>query len=202
MVISESNNIISRICALFVLAVITIAGADSAYGQSRPFDTIHFGVAGGLDFVETEIHETWTIPAVAGIYIASPFYAGQAVISATYLPASSRSGDVTDFWALYAGAGLDYPLKINNRIEFVPGFRFGSMYMNFKDEPVDFRKEESEIFVGAELGLVTTITPSAKLKFSSTLLHTFTDVPIDVSLFNLGIEYRIKTPGWLRNVLQ
>lgn len=166
------------------------------------FDSIQFGLTGGTDVVDTQLHETWSIPGIAELSIATPFYVGEASIRVTYLPASSRSVEVTDFWALYSGAGLAFPIGLNDRVKLAPEFRFGSMYMNFEDETVNFRKEESEIFIGGRLALSAAVSPRTDIELSTTLLHTFTNSPVTVSAVNVGVQYRIETPGWLKKILQ
>ncbi len=199
---ARSDSKVFRLAGILVFTLGFWSPTNAALAQGEAFDTIQFELAGGPDMVKTQLHETWSIPGVVELGVSTPFYVGEAKLNATYLPASSRSAEVTDFWAIYAGAGLAFPIPLNDRIKVSPEVRFGSMYMNFADETVDFRKEESEIFVGGRLALSAAVTHRTAVEISTVFHHTFTGIPINVSVINVGLQYRIETPGWLKRVLQ
>lgn len=199
---NKSSLFWSKLLATASIGLAVTTGVPATANAQDAFDTIQFGLTGGTDVVDTRLHETWTIPGIAELSLVTPFYIGEASIRVTYLPASSRSVDVTDFWALYSGAGLALPFEVSDRVQLSPEFRFGSMYMNFADETVNFRKEESEIFIGGRLALSAAVSNRTNVELSTTLLHTFTNAPITVSTINVGVQYKIETPGWLKRVLQ
>lgn len=165
---------------------LAIRGSALRIRPDARFDTLYSAHLGGRLEVET--------PAGFGVFALS---AERATFAARHLP--SR----TDFDATILALGWGLPAVTTPSVRLSAGGRVGEMLMGFHDTTVDAGvRNESELYLGVYATATLRLPHRLGLTASASYGHVHLNVPLHLASFTAGLEYRVDTPAWLRDILR
>ncbi len=174
-----------------------------AFGQSEgPFEFVDVGVSVAPHIASGSISDNWSTAPAYGVHFSSPFYVGVVSLEANYSYFRSRGSELTDFWSLFVGAGWGPELVVEERFTFQPSLVFGNAYMHFVEEPVDFRRRESEFYYGIKTLASVAVGHNVAVGVSHQWTHTFTSTPIRLSTVGAHVRIRFGTPSKVVSALK
>jgi hypothetical protein len=193
----------TRVTQLFMLLVLIpcfgLGAVMDANAQDEAFSTVTLGVNVAKDVNKADFQQTWSTRLAADVYAETPFYFGIVRLSARYFQASSPS--LTDIRTLHMRASWGPDFRINSRIRGMAAVSMGSFYMSFEDEPVSYRKSESELVFGASTGMVVDLSSRISWEISAEWARAFTSTPLDFLFVSSGFRYTLASPKWLKSFL-
>lgn len=198
---SRSNPSEQSAQGLFVFAVfvLSVLLPVRAVAQEQAFSTISFGANVSKDVGNANFQRLWSSRLAMDAYTEVPFYFGHVRLAARYMQALSPT--LTDIRTLHMRAAWGPRLELTNRIDVSSSVSVGSLYMSFEDEPVDYRRSESELAFGAAVAVGIRISPRITWEVSSEWTHAFTSTPLDFVFVSSGLRYEFRSPDWLKTFL-
>lgn len=193
--------LIQRLLACGVAAVAVCCGVlQSAAAQARePFSTVGVSISVSRDLAAATFQESWDTTPAIDIAATMPFYIGE--IRASVRVVHAHAAELTDINSAFVNVGWGGSLPIAGRVRAHASLSAGSMYMSFVDEPVSFRKSESELAVGLRTGMTAAVGPNMKMLIWTEWQHAFTSTPVDFVFAGVGFQYDFAAPDWLRRFL-
>lgn len=195
----SGRSVWSRAIALILLSAFTASVIALPANAQDAFSRIGFGADIAKDVRHADFQKIWSTGLAADVYAETPFYLGQVRIAARYLHAVSTS--VTDIRTLHVRASWGPVVPLGNRVVVTPAVSVGNLLMSFQDEPVSFRRQESELAFGASAGFAVRISDNLSWVVSTEFVHAFTSRPVDFTFVSSGIKYELHSPDWLRRFL-
>lgn len=179
--------------------VLTLYSPPAALAQDGAFSTISFGANVAKDVSNSDFQRIWSSRLAVDTYAEMPFYVGNVRLAARYLQAISPT--LTDIRTLHMRAAWGPRFELTDRLDVSSSVSVGSLYMSFEDEPVDYRRSESELAFGASVAMGLQITSRISWELSTEWAHAFTSRPLDFVFVSSGLRYQIRSPEWLRTFL-
>lgn len=180
-----------------------LAPASLPAQAAAPFST--FGVSGAvtLDVGRDRLRELWRPGHGGMVRLATPFYAGSVAISAQLAHFRARGDEQPDFRAITRAAEWNAVLPMRGGAEAFAGVQLGAMDMTFLGPAAQTgNPDENELLVGAQGGLSVPVHGGVGIALTVSRRRVLTHVPIDLDYTSAGLEYRARTPAWLRGVLE
>lgn len=176
--------------------------APHVRAQNGAFEYVDVSANVASHIATGSLADFWDSSPALGVTLSSPFYSGVVTLDASYAYATARSEDLTDFWTFFTGLGWGPTVDLNRWFSIQPSVVLGNTYMNFVDEEVDFRRRESEFFVGFRTTVSTEIARGLALGVSHSWTNTFTETPIRLSRVGVHARIRIGLPGTVAEALK
>jgi len=172
-----------------------------AQQRPEPFSTITLSVAGTQNLNRNFLHTFWKPGTGAEGRFSTPFYLGFVEVGGA-LHRYRADGDVPDFDALllYAGWGLGADVVRQVRVE--GSVRVGNYRMTFDDNTFAGVRTESELALMAQARL--SLRPVGPVSFfaAGSYLQAYTFVRLKLWYASAGLSVRLRSPGWLQEVLR
>ncbi|MBA3890236.1 MAG: hypothetical protein H0X64_06875 [Gemmatimonadaceae bacterium] len=189
---------------LLLVADTTSLGAQApASPHSRaPYSSLTVSVAASRQASSGRLDDYWDAGRGVRIDIHTPFYLGDAGLTATTLRYATRTASQPGFRAIVAGANWRFPIGTTARLRPALSVEAGNFMTIFDgDQPKGLGKE-SEIYAGGGASLGVAIAAGTAAVFGADARHVFTSTPIRMVSLHAGIAHTFATPGWLRAVIE
>lgn len=192
----------ARAAAAAALVLVASFSPLAAQQRAVPFDSITLGLSVVRNVGRNSFHEQWSPRTGVGVRAMMPFYAGVAEAGVEQLGFRSRRAPVPGFSGRYYFVGWGVELAPAPRLVLSPAFRFGTYAMRFDDPTLpEGRRDESEV----ALELVSRASWRAGAKWGVTVSGQYRVVLTEPRIQHLnltaGLARTLKTPAWLRDVL-
>ncbi len=182
----------------FVTLTVIPFGNAAAQGR-EPFSTVGISISISQDFASSDFQRSWDTTPAIDVSAAMPFYFGE--IRASVRAIHAHSSELTDINSAFVNVGWGGSMQVAGPVRAQASLAAGSMYMSFVDEPVSFRRSESELAVGVRAGLSAAVHSNMQVLLWTEWQHAFTSTPVDFVLAGVGFQYDFPAPGWLRRFL-
>ena len=188
-----------RIIILYLISLLLSGPSILPAENAAVFHTLN--LAGDIQFNlnRNEFHNYWRPGKGLGVEIETTYYVGHLIAGSQIISYLGRS-DYPAFKGLfvYAGWGLAKPLGRNSRVS--SAILLGNELMLFEFGPGEVR--ESELQMGLSVKATTSLNGrlAAHVTYSRLLLLTHRRIVRD--FVGLGLDYTMKTPQWLQNLLR
>lgn len=186
------------IIAIVALGAATLTPAVLAQ-RAEPFSTVSVGIAVSHDVHDARFQSSWEVSPAIDVSAGLPFYYGNIRAGVRILHAYSP--ELTDINSAYMHVAWGPTVDLGRSLSFDASVSAGSMYMSFTDEPVSFRKSESELAVGLRGGMSARVGGPIRAHVYCEWQHAFTSIPLDLVFVSAGLAYELQTPDWLRSFL-
>jgi hypothetical protein len=180
-----------------------VPAADSA-ASSRAFSTLSIRVAGARNINRELLHEFWAPRDGLELEVSTPLPVGEIGINVTALSFGGRASEQPDFDAQLVALRWGGSGRIAGPLAIRGSAALGNIFMTFDDgdRRVGGLTTESELLVGAVGGLDLRVSPWLTLTIQSSLQRVLTSTPIDLLVVSAGAKASMRTPRWLRGVLE
>ncbi len=183
----------------FVVLLLMLFSPQPSQSQDAAFSTVSFGLNVSKDLNNADFQQRWRSKLAADAYAETPFYLGNVRIGARYLQAVSST--LTDIQTVHMRASWGPEFELADRVKLSMAGSIGSFYMSFVDEPVSYRKSESELVFGASTGLAIELSSHVSWELSAEWARAFTAKPLDFVFVSSGVRYTLASPKWLKSFL-
>jgi hypothetical protein len=181
--------------AWLALPAIVAVEAHAQQGPP-PFSSFTISAHGGKDVGRDGLRDYWTLGAVRGVDVATPFHFGSEVgVFALALPYTTRSPERPDFSSWIVGAEWLYPV-VRGPVRLSLGIAAGDFLNSFPGF------HESEFFAGGALRIVVPVHGRFALFARGSHTRVFTRRAISHTLVTAGGSASLATPAWLRPVFE
>ncbi len=182
-------------------ALASALSSDPAVGQDPgPFETLSFSTGPASNFNKSRLHESWSAKTGGVVRVSTPFHVGYLAAGLRYVrytPTASVPGFDGAFY--YAAWGFQ---KTVSRATARLGLRAGNLRMAFDDaDETPGLRNESEFTWGVEARINIRLTNAWSVYGGGSVERTMTRLPMELRYLSVGIDYRMRTPGWLRRFL-
>lgn len=182
---------------VLVLALLSAPGASA-----QAFGTLGITATGSVNVNRTALHETWQPHPGAGLTVATPFYRGFFEAGATWRRFTARTPSIPRYDALFVYLGWGLRLPVAPRLALESTIRLGNYRMAFDEQTFAGVRNESEMALGAALGLDVRVGRGVSWVAGVRYLKAFTFRRIHLVHLTTGVRYTLKTPAWLRRILE
>ncbi len=169
--------------------------------QNNPFESLEFNIQSINNINRDKIHKYWTPKSGFSCFISTSFYFGYVQSGLQLLPFDGKKSDYPDFSFSYIYAGWGYELKISRSLDLYFGLTTGSTVMFFQEANRESAYEQ-ELSMGIDCSLAFSFKPEMAVTFSLNDRLIYTYHPIRITCFSIGLTCTIKTPGWIKIILE
>jgi hypothetical protein len=183
--------------ALGLLMLVGVPVVEArAQADPPPFSSFTISVHGGKDVGSDGLRDYWTLGAVRGLDVATPFHFGsELALFALAVPYASRSPGRPDFSSWLAGAEWLYPV-VRGPVRLSVGVAAGDFLNSFPGF------HESEFFAGGTVRIAVPVHRRFELFARGSRTHVFTRRPISHTVLTAGGSASLATPAWLRPLFE
>lgn len=197
--------------AVFLLLQISLSNV--ACGQSLNKDNaIFIGFNTGISVIENSFTNEFSPSPAVSLNIGFPYLSGQLEGGVRYLRFDGHAHTKvnSDFKSFYIYGGYYYPFRITDWYELGPALRIGYKLLYFqearvyKDETFRYKTEMVEGEFAYELALRNQFRISNHLFIQASILynHTYTNIPLPLTMVSVGISYAFSEPEWIKTIIK
>lgn len=208
----------ARLAAAFLCLATLFSAVVAEVHAQDPYSRLHVGVGGGSDVGDGRFQEFWSRSPSFSMFGRMPFYVGhvEAGISASRHsfqgeapppsddPAAPNNplGDGADFWGALIHVGWGPSLAITPGFQAQGTLTVGDFLMVFDSPEKGYAQRENELVLGASAGFTFYMARRVGLFARLGYSRVFTSTPIDLVHVSAGLEARLVTPSWVREMLR
>ncbi len=190
---------------LALLALMLLpAAVPPAQAQQRvePFETVEVRLGGMSNVNRNFLHAFWKPGAGAEAAIATPFYLGFVEVGGAFHRYEAGPASVPAFDAvlLYAGWGLR--LDVADRLRLEGGGRIGDYRMSFDEVTFAGVRNENELALLLQARLALRPAGPVSVYVAGSYMKVYTFVRLNLWYVSAGLSYRLRSPGWLKDLLR
>lgn len=194
----NAMNLMPRCPLLLLLLLTTPAVAQST---AEPFDYVEFQVSGTRNVNSNFLHEFWNRGTGAGATLSTPFYLGFVEFGGAYHRYHAFRS-VPDFDALLIYTGWGLGVDVLDRIRLEGSTRVGNYRMTFDENTFAGVKHESEFALMFNARAAVRPVGPLSVYVSGSYLQAYTFLRLKLWYVSAGLSYRLRSPNWLKAVLQ
>lgn len=200
--------------SLCLLLFLICFQAESPAQPRAPFSTLRLQAGGGLPAGDNALSRHWRLAPAGDLILSTPFYTGELRAGIRYSRFRNREdrNGYSDFHSLFFRLGWALPLETGGRFRLRPSLSIGNHFMRF-DTPMSysrpgaswshiFDRSESEIAWEASVEGEYRLGESWSLFGSVGYNRTLTFHPLEQWLLSIGVSRSLRTPRWLRSLLE
>ncbi len=183
---------------LFLQASTFTAAAQPA----GAFETLELHALGAANVNRTFLHTLWRARPGAGLSAETPFYLGRIEVGGAWQRFAAATPTVPRFDALLLYLGWGFRWRLSRSLSWQNTVRLGNYRMTFDEQTFSGVRNESETAVGFAAGLDLRLLRSLGLRVGGHYMKAFTFRRLHLFHVEVGLSYSLKTPEWLKTVLQ
>lgn len=195
-----------RTAALVAASIAALAlradAQDSTRASIAPYGTVTIGLSGAAPVAEGALAPWWDAGRGVRLDVHVPFYVGDVGAWAMRVPYTARADAQPDFDAYVVALEWRVSAFPTSRVRPHVAVSAGNFLTTFEGVDTKGLAKESEILVGASGGLALRVTGATSVTTSVTGLQVLTSTPIRLAFATIGIAHTLRTPGWLRGVIE
>lgn len=193
----------ATLVAASAVAVATRADAqDSTRAPAAAYRTVSVALAVAAPIAEGALAPWWDAGRGVRLDVHVPFYVGEVGGWAMRVPYTAQADAQPDFDAWVVALEWRFSPFSTSRIRPHLGVSAGNFLTTFDGIETKGLAKESEILVGASGGLAVRVSGATSLSATLTGLQVLTSTPIRLGFATIGIAHTVRTPGWLRGVIE
>lgn len=196
-----------------VLLLFLLPPTNTAHSQSLNNDNaIFIGVNGGLSPIENSFTKEFTPSPAVSFNISFPYLAGRLEGGIRYIhfDGHANTNVNSDFKSFYIYAGYYYPFKITDWYSLGPVLRIGYILIYYQDRriytdgPFQYKTERVEGEFAYEFALRNQFQISNHLLLQASIFynHTYTNIPLPLTMVSVGISYAFSEPEWFKTIIK
>ena len=195
----------SRDCWKYVCPIVLLMmfGQGAMARQSaEPFDTLDLRVGLSRNVSSDQLLSSWNPGLSLSAGASTPFYAGSVNAGLRFESFSARSHDIPSFSSLYLrlGWGILWDGKQQSVHEF--GTEIGNFFMVFDEDTFSGSRKESEIGLALYYHIRMRVSDRMGVFVRASYTHVLTNIRIDLFHITTGMVVRMKTPSWMKRILE
>ena len=192
-----------RSLAISMLLLLFAAIPGYARYSSPAFSNMQVGVTGTQPILNGSIGDYWSPNLTIGGFIGFNVGLGWVEVGFSHGTVEASKPEQPDFTAQFFNIGWDIPFKINPCVAVIPGVVAGNTVMRFDDSGASSSaSRETEFTAGGRIALRVCLVEPFFLRTSAEYLHMFSHHPIDQVRYRVSVGASLRTPNWMREVLQ
>ncbi len=191
--------------------MIIFYGSSAVLAQNA-FHTIDVAAGGDVVVGGNSILNDWSNTPGFTLELRTPYYSGEFEAGLRYRRYNKDSFPDSGFRSAFVYLGWHYPIGLNERIQFVPGFRLGNHFLYqdhakeyYADPPGDpfiFHENESEFAYEFIARFEYRLSDQSRLFVSASYNRTILEIPFSVVHATIGVSRTFQSPNWLQNLLR
>jgi hypothetical protein len=192
--------------AAVLLIFLSLCGFSSTFAQEA-FSSVRLTGTGHKQISNTEFTRNWAPVSGFGFELSTPYYKGSLEAGVRVFRFDAFEFENSGFWSRYAFAGWFYRYATSDKLFLVPGIRGGINFMLHDEEKVyggeyNFKRAESEFAYEILLRIEYDINATWGFYTSVSYHRTMLNIPIDTLYGTAGVTARLRSPEWLKRVLE
>lgn len=200
-----------KFATIFLILFAVVGRAKPAFSQDS-FDYLDIGLTADGILFGNELLDEWNARPGGGLEIRIPYYSGVLEFGTRYIRYREKTYENSDFRSIFLYTGWSYPLYPADRFSISPGLRAGYHFLRQDREIIYsfpgggegyvFNKYEGDFAFELMLRASFKIGEHWILHATSSYNRTVLNHPLSVGHVAVGISGRLRTPEWLRTLLQ
>ena len=192
----------NKLVKVFFIAAILFPAYAHAQ-EKEPYSDITIGIRYSNNVNRNRLHNGWSPQDGLNGYVTTPFYFGKLQGGLRIIEFEAKTEDIPDFnsWYIYAGWGKE--MNVFEKLEIYGSVNAGSFQMNFNDPSLaDELTNESEFAIEISTSFSYPVIRNLFATVSGTYQHVFTHNELNLYFLEAGLQYRFKSPQWLKDFLR
>ena len=178
--------------------------------QNKPFDSLLISIQLTQNVNHNTFHEFYESKNGGKASFNTPFYWGNVQTSLKFMPFIARGGNNVDFIILQPNIKWGKNIYLFDKTTLFNSVGFGISIFYFSDKifsSVDeilffVEKTESEIDLSFSSKIIHSLNKNIRLNFEFSNDIIFTYKKINLVDIHIGVAYSIKTPSWIKLILE
>lgn len=171
--------------------------------EEAPYEDITVGIRYSDNVNRNGFLNSWNPQDGFNGYITTPFYFGKLQAGLRIIEFEAKTEDIPDFLSWYAYAGWGKGINVFNKLEIYSSINAGSFQMNFDDPSLpDALTNESEFAVEFNTALSYPVIGKLYISLSGTYQYVFTHNELNLYFLEAGLQYKFRSPEWLKDFLR
>ncbi len=185
---------------LAVLTGLTLCVGTPASAQTaQAFDTLSFALRAAGNINRNTFHRYWSPNPSVEVEFDTRFYLGRVQVGVHYAGFDAKSEQQPDFHSFFPYIGWSHAWPISTGLVWHNGFRIGSFLQRYDTDYGNRTEQELGLALNSRVSQAFARRWSVDLAARYQVVYT--KERLRFVFLALGLNYAIRTPGWMRDFL-
>jgi hypothetical protein len=193
-----------RVTALAATVVLAARGdaQEARRDAAAPYGSVTIALSAAQPVAEGALEPWWDAGRGVRLDVRIPFYVGDVGAWVMRVPYTARAETQPDFDAYVVALEWRFAPFATSRVRPWAGIGAGNFLTTFDGVETKGLGKESEILVEASGGVSLRVARATSVTAGVTGLQVLTSTPIRLAFATVGVSHTVRTPGWLRGVIE